>query len=76
MSELCRSIGPHMIPLLPTLLPTVLKHLGGPYEKARYVHVCTWTIDTRVNVLIVTLKRDDLGEIPNPRHMLLHALLS
>ena len=54
MSELCRSIGPHMIPLLPTLLPTVLKHLGGAYDKARYVHM--WTTDVRMNVVIVAIK--------------------
>ena len=37
MSELCRSLGPHTIPLLPSLLPTVLQQLDGAEDnKARY----------------------------------------
>ena len=37
MSELCRSLGPHTIPLLPSLLPTLLQQLGGAEQKARYM---------------------------------------
>lgn len=37
VSELCRSLGPHTIPLLPSLLPTVLQQLGGAEDKTRCV---------------------------------------
>ena len=40
MSELCRSLGPHTIPLLPSLLPTILKQLDGTEDNARYVSDC------------------------------------
>lgn len=34
MAELCSVLGPHMIPLLPSLLPRVLQHVGE--VKTRY----------------------------------------
>lgn len=39
MGELVKSLGPHAIPLLPSLLPSVLKHLSGKKDKARYACV-------------------------------------
>ena len=65
MSELCRSLGPRTIPLLPSLLPTVLKQLDGAEDKSRYVCVGRWksrqfnstVIDSEMHVGTVSYKK-------------------